>query len=71
MSRDTSHHHRKPRSKGGKSDARNISIVSQTMHNAWTTLFSNLDPEQICYRINTKWLDPDYEFILVKKGGQR
>ena len=67
MSRDTSRHHRCPSSKGGTRDPKNISIVSSVMHNAWHNLFANLTPYQICYRINSKWLDPDYEFICVKK----
>ena len=62
-----SNHHRKPSSKGGQTNERNISHVSTKRHQAWHTLFYNLDPEEIASIINRVWLDPDYEFICRKK----
>lgn len=60
-------HHRKPSSRGGGSKERNISIVPRRQHQAWHTLFSNLSPETISAIINEKWIDPDFEFICIKK----
>ena len=61
-------HHRKPRSLGGKTTERNISILSQTKHEAWHTLFQNYSPNEIAYLINTIYLDPDFVFVCVEKN---
>lgn len=63
----TSHHHRKPRSLGGLSTPENISRVDEVQHRAWHTLFCNMTPEKIAKKINAKWLDPEYEFIVRRK----
>jgi hypothetical protein len=39
--RDTNRHHRKPRSKGGKSSKGNISRVNPRAHKAWHYFFNN------------------------------
>jgi hypothetical protein len=62
-----SRHHRRPRSLGGTNEKSNISRVSITEHQAWHTLFQNFEPHVIAEIINNVWLDPDYEFILVRK----
>ena len=64
-----SQHHRRPRSKGGKTTPENISIVDQLKHRSWHTLFANLDAHEICEIINSVWLDPAYKFEC-KKGGK-
>jgi hypothetical protein len=56
-------HHRKPRSRGGNSKARNISLVTREKHEAWHLLFRNASPYQIAEIINAIWLDADYVFI--------
>jgi len=66
MERD-SKHHRKPRSKGGKTTPENISIVNATQHKAWHTLFFNLDPGEICKIINDTWLDLEFKFTCKKR----
>ncbi len=59
-------HHRRPRSKGGGSEPRNISIVKGKQHEAWHMLFSNYDPDVICQIINEVWLDPRFRFSCDK-----
>ncbi len=63
-------HHRKPRSKGGTNEKRNISRVPRKIHECWHILFSNLDPQEIADIINAVWLDPDYKFIVRKRQGR-
>ena len=60
-------HHRLPRSVGGTNHPDNISYVPCYHHEAWHTLFSNLDAPTICAIINQKWLDPNYEFVCRNK----
>jgi len=64
---EVTHHHRRPRSRGGSNDQRNVSLVTDTQHRAWHTLFGNLEPEQIADRINNIWLDPDYRLSVEKR----
>lgn len=61
-------HHRKPTSIGGsKNDKRNHSYIQHIKHNAWHILFSNHSAQTIAFMINEKYIDPDYEFICVRK----
>jgi hypothetical protein len=60
-------HHRKPRSIGGKSEPRNVVRIPGNKHAAWHLLFSNFTPEQIAQLISETYLDPDYEFIAIRK----
>jgi hypothetical protein len=62
-----SKHHRKPTSMGGTSEERNLSELSVSRHRAWHTLFQNWCPERIAYEINSRYLDPDYEMVVVRK----
>lgn len=61
------HHHRKPKSLGGKSITINVILVPQNKHNAWHLLFDNHTPEMIAKIINQTWLDPMYEMVAVPK----
>ncbi|MFA5996878.1 MAG: hypothetical protein WC791_00105 [Candidatus Paceibacterota bacterium] len=60
-------HHRKPRSREGKSIPQNISKVPIKKHRAWHVLFRNHTPDVIAKIINKIWLDPDFEFVVVRK----
>jgi hypothetical protein len=60
-------HHRKPKSRGGKNDKRNISIVNDRKHEAWHLLFSNHTPHMIAEIINKVWLDPNFEFTVRRR----
>ena len=62
-----SRHHRRPRSRGGKTTDSNISVVDITEHRAWHKLFWNYSPQEICNIINAIWLDPSKKFICVDR----
>lgn len=62
-----SKHHRKPKSRSGNGNHRNISVVPVGKHRAWHVLFSNKTPHEIAKIISEIWIDPDYEFICVRK----
>lgn len=61
-------HHRRPSSIGGTNRDANISLVCRDKHEAWHRLFRNHEADEIARIINETWLDPDYEFVVVKKG---
>lgn len=64
-------HHRKPKSIGGaRRDERNISMLPRIQHIAWHTLFGNNTAVVISKMINEKYLDPDYEFVCIRRGGE-
>ena len=60
-------HHRKPKSRGGGNGDRNISVVPIAQHQAWHTMFANMEPWDIAERINQVWLDPGYRFIVERR----
>lgn len=60
-------HHRKCRSNGGTDSPKNISIVSEKSHQAWHTIFQDMNPEEIAQVINSVWLDPAYYFECRKR----
>jgi len=68
---DLHRHHRRPRSIGGSNKDCNISLVYRDQHTAWHQLFRNFEAEQIAEIINRTWLDPDYEFVCVRKPERR
>jgi hypothetical protein len=65
--RGFSRHHRKPRSLGGGDENENISVVTLLQHQSFHNLFSNLTPPVIAQILNQKWIDPEYEFVCVKR----
>jgi hypothetical protein len=68
LNRETTTHHRKPVSIGGAiNDPRNKSSVERGKHDAWHKLFACKEARTICEIINAKFLDPDYEFVCIKK----
>ena len=60
-------HHRKPKSRGGGNNERNISVVPIIQHQAWHTMFNNMQAQQIVDKINRTWIDPDYKLVLVRR----
>lgn len=60
-------HHRKPVSRNGSDDDRNISIVPMKCHVAYHGIFSNLSPEAIAQVLTERWIDPDWEIIARRK----
>ena len=71
MKMRSSRHHRKPRSIGGISIAENISVVDIKKHEAYHTLFNNMEAKQICKVLNRVWIDPDYYFLCIKKDEEK
>ncbi len=67
MPRHLSKHHRRPRSLNGLSTPENISIVDIKKHQAYHTLFNNMEAPEICKVLNRVWIDPSYVFICVRK----
>ena len=63
-----SKHHRKPQSLGG-GNGNNVSELPRSKHEAWHTLFRDFSPERIAEEINERYLDPDWEFVAVKRSG--
>ena len=64
----TSTHHRRCRSNGGTNEPRNLSELTRTKHTSWHNLFYNFTPERIAEEINARYIDPDWAFIVVKRG---
>lgn len=62
-------HHRKPKSLGGATTGRNISLLPDKKHKAWHFLFSNLPPWKIAEEINRLYLDPDYLVVVRRRNG--
>lgn len=59
-------HHRKPRSLGGVTSARNTVWMTRKRHQAWHTLFDNWGVQRIEDEMN-QMIDPDYEVIIRRK----
>ena len=64
----TNRHHRLPKSRGGRDSGQNISVVPVNQHQAWHTMFANMQAWEIADKINRVWLDPEYELVLVRRG---
>ncbi len=64
-------HHRKPRSRDGTNDPRNISKVPRNKHEAWHLLFANHTPTMIVDIINEFWLDPDFHMVAIPRLERR
>ena len=63
----TSTHHRKPTSIGGSDDSRNKIELPTKRHEAWHTLFQNWSADRIAAEINDRYIDPDYQLVVVKR----
>ena len=66
-----SQHHRRCRSNGGDDSPSNIIWVNRFYHRAWHLLFRNWRADKIAQVINDVWIDPEYEFIVVKRRRPR
>lgn len=62
-----SEHHRLPKSLGGGNESRNISHLPVNRHQAWHTLFQNFSADRIAAEINDRYLDPDYQLVVVRR----
>ena len=61
-------HHRKPKSLGGGRSKRNISLLPNKKHVAWHILFENWPAHKIAEEINQKFIDPDYQLVIVRRS---
>jgi len=59
-------HHKKARSNGGTNDDSNMIVVQKSKHQSFHHLFYDGSPQKVVSIIN-KWIDPDFEVILVKR----
>lgn len=64
---DTNRHHRKPKSKGGKGNRKNIVRVNVKEHQAYHVLFRNMQPHEIADVLNHTWIDPKYIFTVRRR----
>ena len=62
-----SRHHRKCRSHGGTNHPTNISVVPQSQHRAFHTVFGNRTPHEIAEYLSNVWIDPTYKLVVVKR----
>lgn len=56
-------HHKRPRSRGGKTSHNNCVRVDKKRHYWWHCLFSNMSGEEIMADINTNWLDSRFKVV--------
>lgn len=61
--RDYTRHHRKPASRGGGNEDRNICLIPRKYHEAYHLLFANGSPEEVCDILNKYFIDPDYVIV--------
>ena len=59
----TNRHHKRPRSRGGKSDKYNCVKVDADKHYFWHRLFGNMSGDEIMMEINSIWLDGRYKVV--------
>ena len=59
-------HHRCPKSKGGKNNPENLSMIPEKQHRGWHTLFHNYTPDVIARIINNVYLDPNYKLLALR-----
>ena len=60
-------HHRKPRSRGGTNEERNITLVKPEDHQAYHKLFGNKLPQEMANMLSDTWIDPDYYLVAIKE----
>ena len=60
-------HHRKPRSRGGDSSARNCIRIKKSKHQSWHRLFDRDSPREIAKMITAIYLDPDFYFVAIPR----
>lgn len=61
--KDYTRHHRKPKSKGGSDNDRNICLIPRKYHEAYHMLFGIGTPEEVCDVLNKYFIDPDYLLV--------
>lgn len=64
--KDVGEHHRRPTSLGGTNNPSNIYNIHPILHNAWHTLFGNMNAYQICNAINCSSCRPKGKTVTCK-----
>lgn len=64
-------HHRKMKSHNGTDDPRNIYVVCEKKHQAFHTLFGNMNAEEIARELSAHWIDPAYYLECHKRSGKK
>jgi hypothetical protein len=64
-------HHRLARSKGGKNNPENISVVPINEHRAYHQLFRNHLPKEVAAILTEKWIDPAYYLVAIPRQKSR
>lgn len=60
-------HHRKPLTLGGADEEPNRIYIPRHEHQGWHMLFENLDVQDIADKINSRFLDPEFEFVVQRR----
>ena len=60
-------HHKWARSRGGPTNRWNCCKVNSKLHMYWHAMFGNLTGEEIAREINSRWLDPRFELIVIPR----
>ena len=60
-------HHRKPKSRRGRNNDKNISVVNAKCHRSYHQLFGNLLPHEITSVLNDVWIDPDFYLVCMPR----
>ena len=60
-------HHRKCKANGGATNARNTIMLPIKVRQAWHTITQSHSPEWIAEFINDNLLDPEYEFVCIRR----
>lgn len=66
--KETSIHHRLPKSKSKDGLGGYPIEIKDNLHRAWHTVFQDFEPDKICFLINTYYLNPEWEFICEHIG---
>jgi hypothetical protein len=64
-------HHRLPRSKGGRNNPENTSVVPINEHRAYHQLFRNHLPKEVASILTEKWIDPAYYLVAIPRQKSR
>lgn len=61
-------HHRKPKSRSGTNNPRNISRVRRKFHEAYHLLFANDEPMEVAKKLSEVWIDPDFIMVAIPRN---
>lgn len=65
--KDITKHHRRCKSNGGGDEESNISYVPASKHQAYHTLFQNMEAYEIAELLNNVWIDRRHFFVVKRR----